>query len=114
MFQDPRSRPSSTATGSNATPPPAPSASTNTTPDDRATTFQAVEGGATEQHSGTTLMVEAYSVLWVILMGWIVLVWRKQSGLNTRLDELERAIDAKAASAAPAGAKAVPAKEGKS
>ena len=38
-------------------------------------------------------MVEAYAVLWVILMGWIVLLWKKQSGLHARLDELEQAID---------------------
>ena len=38
-----------------------------TTPEDRSTTFQPVEGGP-EQHSGSTLLVEAYAVLWVILM----------------------------------------------
>lgn len=60
--------------------------------DDRSATFQAVDAG-TETHSGSTLMVEAYAVLWVILMGWIVLLWRKQSGLHARLDDLEQAID---------------------
>jgi hypothetical protein len=72
----------------------APSASA--TPDDRATTFQPVEGG-TETRSGTTLLVEAYVILWVILMGWLVMLWRKQAGLTTRLDDLERAIDKAAA-----------------
>ena len=71
---------------------PAPTSS-GSTPDDRAQTFQPVEGGG-EQRSGATLMVEAYVVLWVILMGWIFLLWRKQSGLHARLDELEKAIDA--------------------
>ena len=66
--------------------------------EDRSTTFQAVETG-TEAHSGSTLMVEAYAVLWVILMGWIVLLWRKQSGLHARLDDLERAIDREAIAA---------------
>lgn len=62
-------------------------------PDDgRSTTFQAVEGGA-ETRSGSTLLVEAYVVLWLILLAWIVLLWRKQAGLNARLDDLERAID---------------------
>ena len=70
--------------------PGAPSASAKA--DDRSTTFQAVEGGA-ETRSGSTLMVEAYVVLWLILLTWIVLLWRKQSGLNARLDDLERAID---------------------
>jgi hypothetical protein len=64
--------------------------------DDRATTFQPVEGG-TEQHSGATLLVEAYAVLWVILMGWLVFQWRKQAALGARLDGLERAIDRAAA-----------------
>jgi hypothetical protein len=80
-----------TATGASTAP-------ASSGPDDRATSFQAVEGG-TEQHSGTTLMVEAYSALWVLLMGWIFLLWRKQAALNLRLDGLENAIDQAAAEA---------------
>ena len=79
---------------------PAPSAST---PDSRATTFQPVESGG-EQRSGETLLVEAYVVLWVILMGWLFLLWRKQNGLHARLDDLERVID-KAADAHPSQSK---------
>lgn len=75
---------------------PAPS---STTPDGRSTTFQPVEGGA-ETRSGGTLMVEAYVVLWVILMAWLVMLWRKQGALTARLDDLERAIDEGAARAA--------------
>ena len=75
---------------------PAPS---STTPDGRSTTFQPVEGGA-ETRSGSTLMVEAYVVLWVILMAWLVMLWRKQGALTSRLDDLERAIDEGAARAA--------------
>jgi CcmD family protein len=73
---------------------PAPSAAVE--PSDRSTTFQAVEGG-TETHSGTTLMVEAYAVIWTILMVWLVMLWRKQSRLNERLEGLEQAIDRAAA-----------------
>ena len=76
---------------------PAASAS-GKTPDDRSTTFQPVEGG-TEQHSGATLLIEAYAVLWVILMGWLVFQWRKQASLNTRLAGLEQAIDRASAKA---------------
>jgi CcmD family protein len=61
-------------------------------PNDRSTSFQPVEGGA-EQRSGFTLMVEAYTVIWMILMVWLVVLWRKQSRLNQRLDGLESAID---------------------
>ena len=44
----------------------------------------------------------AYAIVWAVVILWVALIWRKQSGLNTRLDELERVID-KAASRAPAG-----------
>ncbi|RYG85035.1 CcmD family protein [bacterium] len=66
------------------------------TPESRSTEFKAVEGGP-ETMSGNTLMVEAYAVLWVILMGWIFFVWRKQAGLHSRLDELEKVLDQAAA-----------------
>lgn len=74
--------------------PASPVASSN--PDSRDTQFQAVDGG-TETHSGQTLMVEAYAVLWIILMGFVVAMWRKQSSINTRLDDLEKTIDRAAA-----------------
>ena len=38
-------------------------------------------------------MVEAYAVLWLLLIGWIGILWRKQNALHARLDGLERAID---------------------
>jgi CcmD family protein len=61
------------------------------TPDDRATQFQAVQGG--ETYSGMNLMVGAYAAIWVILLAWIFLLWRKQQSLTARLDGLENAID---------------------
>lgn len=69
---------------------PAAAASTDTA-DSRATTFQAVEGG--ETRSGEVLLVEAYAVLWVILFGWLLLMWRKQTRLSARIEELDRALD---------------------
>ena len=79
---------------------PSPAASgTSSAPDDRSTTFRAVEGGG-ESRSGSTLMVEAYCVLWLILLGWLVWLWRRQNGLNARVDGLEKAIDRAAAKAA--------------
>ncbi len=72
-------------------------------PDSRATDFRAVEGGVTEQYSGATLLVEAYAAIWLILMAWIFLMWRKQATLAARLDGLEAAIDrAEAAKSAAA------------
>lgn len=58
---------------------------------DRATEFTAVtETG--EHFNGYTLLVEAYAALWLILMGWLLLVWRKQATLSARVDGLENAI----------------------
>jgi hypothetical protein len=80
---------SQSESASPTTPPGAPS---STAPDDRATTFQAVKGEP-EHYSGETLLVSAYAILWVIILVWVALVWRKQAALTTRLDDLERVID---------------------
>jgi CcmD family protein len=74
-----------------------------TAADDRATTFQPTEGGS-EQRSGQTLMVEAYAVIWTILMVWLVMLWRRQASLNQKLDGLEEAIVRASSRAAPAPA----------
>ncbi len=75
---------------------PAPSAAASAeagkTPDDRATAFRPVEGGP-QLRSGAKLLVTAYSVLWVILMGYIVIVWRQEAALRARIDDLEKALD---------------------
>lgn len=70
----------------------------DSSPADRATTFQPVQGPQAEHYSGEVLLVSAYAILWVIVLSWVALVWRKQSGMSARLDELERILD-KAASA---------------
>lgn len=98
MRQQPTDTSATAAPGSASA--PASSSTASTTPDGRSTTFQPVEGG-TETRSGGTLLVEAYVVLWVILMAWLVMLWRKQGALTSRLDDLERAIDKAAAKAAP-------------
>ena len=73
--------------------PSSSSSPSTSSPDSRATDFRAVEGGVTEQYSGATLLVEAYSAIWLILMAWLFLMWRKQATLAARLDGLEAAID---------------------
>lgn len=78
-------------------PPPAAAPSSSGTPESRATTFQAVEGNQPEQHSGSTLLVEAYVVLWLILMTWLLSMWRRQAAIHTRLDDLEHVLDKAAA-----------------
>jgi hypothetical protein len=69
---------------------------TSQTPEGRATTFQPVEGPS-EHYSGEVLLVTGYAILWVILLSWVALVWRKQSALDARLEALEREIDKAAA-----------------
>ncbi len=80
-----------------ADPPPAAAPVASSTPDSRSTTFQAVESNQPEQHSGSTLLVEAYVVLWLILMAWLLSMWRRQASIHARLDDLETVIDKAAA-----------------
>ena len=69
--------------------------------DGRSTTFQPVTGDA-EHYSGEALLVSAYALIWVVLLAWVGLVWRKQGSLDARLDDLEREIEkADAKSARP-------------
>ena len=79
---------------------PAPAAAAENT----AGQYKAVEGS--ENFSGSTLLVEAYSAIWIVLMAWILLLWRKQGTMAERLDDLERTIDRAAAAAEKKAAKA--------
>ena len=57
----------------------------------RSTEFKAVEGG-TEMVSGGTLLVEAYAALWLILLGFLLVSWRRQARIDARVGELEQAL----------------------
>lgn len=61
-------------------------------PDGRSTTFQAVQGER-EHYSGETLLVSAYAVVWLVILAWVVAMWRKQGTLDSRLYDLERELD---------------------
>lgn len=63
----------------------------------RSSEFSAIEGGR-EHYDGPTLLVGAYAAVWVILMAWLALMWRKQQTLKARVIGLEAAIE-RAASA---------------
>jgi CcmD family protein len=63
-------------------------------PDSRDTQFRAVEGGSSEVASGSTLLVEAYAAVWIILLGFLLASWRRQSRIDARVAELERAVAA--------------------
>jgi CcmD family protein len=58
---------------------------------ERSTEFRTVEGGA-ETMDGNTLLVEAYAAVWLILFAFIFVSWRRQTRLDARIDELERAL----------------------
>ena len=60
-------------------------------PNERSTSFTAVEGGG-ETTSAEVLLVSAYSVMWVILLGFVFMSWRRQGVLVRRLDEVEKAL----------------------
>jgi CcmD family protein len=60
-------------------------------PTQRSTEFRAVEGG-NEMVSGGTLLVEAYAALWLILLGFLLVSWRRQARIDARVDELEKTL----------------------
>jgi hypothetical protein len=61
-------------------------------PAPRETEFRAVQGGSTEMASGEVLLVEAYAGLWVILLAFLLISWRRQTRLDARMAELERSL----------------------
>lgn len=61
------------------------------TPEGRSTEFVAVQGG-NDSTSAEALLVAAYALMWVLLLGFVVLTWRRQLGLEGRLNTLERAL----------------------
>jgi hypothetical protein len=65
----------------------------STSANDRATTFQAVTGAQPEHYSGEVLLVSAYAAVFVILIAWVALIWRKAGAMDDRLTALEREID---------------------
>jgi hypothetical protein len=84
---------------------PTPTASSSSSPDDRAQSFEAQQGAPIhEVQSGERLLVEAYVAIWIIAMVFVQLTWLRQRAIARRLDELERALDAKATKAEKADA----------
>jgi hypothetical protein len=64
----------------------------STPPNTGSVGFQKVQNPG-ETRDGGMLMVEAYAVIWTILMIWLFSMWNKQRSLNERLDGLEKALD---------------------
>ena len=65
---------------------------TSSSPEGRATQFVPVEGGE-ETTSATTMLVSAYVIVWVLLMLFVFLGWRRQRGIESRIDDLEKALE---------------------
>ena len=70
----------------------APSTTATSTPEDRSQEFRPDVGG-TESASASTLLVVAYLVMWALLLGFVLLSWRRQNKVDARLSELERALE---------------------
>jgi hypothetical protein len=62
--------------------------STSETSDARSTAFRAVEGGGNTR-SGTILLVEAYAVVWLLMMFLVWRTMRRQGQIDARLAQLE-------------------------
>jgi CcmD family protein len=58
----------------------------------RETGFTAATTG--EHFRGETLLVQAYAITWVLVFGYVAMIWRKHGELARRLDALDRTIDA--------------------
>jgi hypothetical protein len=57
----------------------------------RESTFRRVEGGG-ETTSGSVLLIEAYAALWLILLAFLFVSWRRQSRIDERVADLERSF----------------------
>lgn len=72
---------------------------TGTQASDRAAEFEAVTGGP-ETKSGEMLLVQAYVAIWLLLFGYLALLWSRQRSLHARLDAMDRVLDRAAAKTA--------------
>jgi CcmD family protein len=62
------------------------------TAESRAQEFRPVTGGSTNTSSAEALLITAYVLMWVILMGFLFATFRRQAAVDRRLGELERAL----------------------
>lgn len=61
------------------------------TPADRSTEFVPVQGGS-DGTSAEVLLVAAYLLMWAMLLVFLLLTWRKQTRIETRISELSSAL----------------------
>ena len=91
-MQESPASPSPNAASATTAAAAAPSASSSATPDERATSFQAVQGGG-EQVNGGTLLISEYAVVWCFVLLVVLRVYRKQTKTSEQIASLERAIE---------------------
>lgn len=70
-----------------------PSSATLAEPSNRSTEFVPVQGGG-ETTSAASLLIAAYVLMWVLLLGFVLLNWRRQARVEARISELEKALAA--------------------
>jgi hypothetical protein len=58
---------------------------------DRSTQFKPVEGGQETTPAGTFL-VAAYALMWLFVVVFVVLTWRKTRSAQAQIDRLEKAL----------------------
>ena len=68
---------------------------TTSEPAERETGFRAVTGAESETTSAAVLLTAAYCILWLLLMVFIALTWKRQRALANQLDSLERSLESK-------------------
>ena len=67
------------------------SASTPAVAADRATEFVATTGGE-ESSSAEGLLVAAYLIMWLLVLLFVWTTWKRQTKLDARVQELEKAL----------------------
>jgi hypothetical protein len=58
---------------------------------ERSTAFKPVEGGG-ETTSAGTFLVAAYVLMWLFVLAFILLTWRKTRSAQAQVDRLEKAL----------------------
>jgi hypothetical protein len=58
-------------------------------PENRSSEFVAVSGADEETTSATTMLVSAYVLFWLLLLGFVWTTWRRQQRLADRLKIIE-------------------------
>ena len=65
---------------------------TTPTVEERSQEFKPVTGGPSDTTSAEAMLIAAYVLMWAILMGFLLLTFRRQAAVDKRLGELEKAL----------------------